>query len=544
MSDENKKRIEPATPHDPDPRALLDAVVSRAVHAAGSEAGLVTLWEDEGLPFHTSSYGLDEEEARTIAANLCRRPQLPAPKQKQADKQEATAMQVSASDEPFSVVAHLRGEPVKMVAIPLRSGGKVVGLLCLLDQPTTARLENASLNVVVEQVDIVVQNAHLFRRLLNEKRWLEEVIQQAGEAILIVDRQRRIIGLNRALEQLSGWRGTEVWGRDAQRVFDFRAPDDDGGRYFALPAPDGHQHKESETDWLTAHLEDADIYETPNQRVPADELTIRTWDNRRVPVEASCGVIRAEGRVLGATITLHDISSRKEAEQLQATFLSVISHELQTPIAIIKGYAGLLGDTISADNLQAQQQLGIVYEESERLSKMVDNLLTASRIQASGLELNREPLDVGGLLRRVAEKMGALLVGDGKWRIRVDASADLPAAYADYARVEQVLTNLIENALKYAPEGDVTLSARQRDGELLLCVCDEGMGVPSAERERIFTPFTRLDSRKVREMKGVGLGLYIARSIVNAHGGQIWVEDSDEGEGACFCFTLPADMGD
>ena len=541
MSDEDKNPVEPTTSAS-DPRALLDAVVSKAVHAAGSAAGLVTLWEDEGLPFHTSSYGLDEQEAQNIAANLCKRHKLPAPKDKQ-HKAETTAIQAHSSDEPFSVVAQLHGEPVRMVAIPLRSGGKVVGLLCLLPQQTTERLENTSLDVVVEQVDIVVQNAHLFRRLLNEKRWLEEVIQQAGEAILIVDRQRRIIGLNRALEQLGGWRGAEVWGRDAQQVFDFRAPADDGGRYFALPAPDGHQHKGNETDWLTAHLEDADIYETPNQRVPADELTIRTWDNRRVPVEASCGVIRAEGRVLGATITLHDISSRKEAEQLQATFLSVISHELQTPISVIKGYAGLLGDTVSADNLQAQHQLGIIYEESERLSKMVDNLLTASRIQVGGLEPHREPLDVDGLLRRVAEKMAALLGGDSRWRIRVDASANLPAADADYAMIEQVLTNLIENALKYAPQGDVALSAIQRGSEIVICVADEGAGVPAAERERIFTPFTRLDSRKVGEMKGVGLGLYIARSIVNAHGGQIWVED-DDGKGACFCFTLPVDMGD
>ncbi len=543
MSDEDKNHIEPTPGSDPDPRALLDAVVSKAVHAAGSAAGLVTLWEDEGLPFHTSSYGLDEQEAQNIAANLCQRHQLPAPKNKHKPHFETTAIQAHNSDEPFSVMAQLHGEAVRMVAIPLRSGGKVVGLLCLLPQQTSEPMATTSLDLVVEQVDIVAQNAHLFRRLLNEKRWLEEVIQQAGEAILIVDRQRRIIGLNRALEQLGGWRGAEVWGRDAQQVFDFRAPTDEGYP-FALPAPDGHQHKENETDWLTAHLEDADIYETPNQRVPSDELTIRSWDNRRVPVDASCGVIRAEGRVLGATITLHDISSRKEAEQLQATFLSVISHELQTPIAIIRGYAGLLGDTVSADNLQAQQQLGIIYEESERLSKMVDNLLTASRIQVGGLEAHREPLDVGGLLQRVAEKMAALLGGDSRWRIRVDTSANLPAASADYAMVEQVLTNLIENALKYAPQGDVTLSASQRGGEIVVCVADEGAGVPAAERERIFTPFTRLDSRRVGEMKGVGLGLYIARSIVNAHGGQIWVEDDDDGKGACFCFTLPVDMGD
>lgn len=545
MQNDEDNEITNPTPAAPDPRSLLDAVVSKAVHTAGSEAGLVSLWEDEeSAPFHISSYGLNEDEARAIANSLCpyRQKQLPSPHHKK-EHPPSSEVQVTAGDQPFSVTAHLRGEPVHMTAIPLNTDGKVVGLLCLLDPAAAEQVKDKTLNLVVQQVDIVVQNTRLFRRLLNEKRWLEEVIQQAGEAILIVDRQGRIIGLNRALEQMSGYRGAEIWGRDAQRVFDFRPPED-SSNYFALPAPDGHQHKMSEGDWLTDHLEDAAIYETPNQRVPADELTIRTWDNRRVPVEASIGVIRNEGEVLGATITLHDISSRKEAEQLQATFLSVISHELQTPIAIIKGYAGLLADTVSPDNLQARQQLDTVYEESERLSKMVDNLLTASRIQAGGLELHREPVDVEGLLRRTAEKMGALLGGDSRWRVRVDVRPNLPAAYADYGRIEQVLTNLIENALKYAPDGDITLSASAKGSEVTISVADEGAGVPAAERERIFTPFTRLDSRRVREMKGVGLGLYIARSIIIAHGGRIWVEDGDDGKGACFCFTLPTDTGE
>jgi signal transduction histidine kinase len=215
----------------------------------------------------------------------------------------------------------------------------------------------------------------------------------------------------------------------------------------------------------------------------------------------------------------------------------VISHELQTPLSVIRGYAELLADQAgSVKPRELRQKLGIVAEETAKLSKMVANLLDASRIQAGGLDLRLEPLDLRRLVERVVQKMTPLT---GQHRFVVGVSHDLPPVLADYERVEQVLTNLLENAIKYSPAGGtISITDDLTSDEVIIHVSDEGIGVPEAERDRIFSRFHRLNSRQVRQMKGVGLGLYIARAIVGAHGGRIWVEAAPGG-GARFSFSLP-----
>jgi signal transduction histidine kinase len=248
-------------------------------------------------------------------------------------------------------------------------------------------------------------------------------------------------------------------------------------------------------------------------------------------------VYGADGAVLGALLGLRDVTAQREAEELQATFLSVISHELQTPLAVIRGYAELLADAAGQIKPgELRQKLGIVAEESAKLSKMVTNLLDASRIQAGGLELKPEPIDLRRLVERVVQKMAPL---SSKHRFEVAMSHELPPVLAAKERVEQVLTNLLETALKYSPGGGtILITGDLTSDEVIIHVSDEGIGVPEADRQRIFSRFHRLKSRQVRQMKGVGLGLYIARAIVGAHGGRIWV-DAAPGGGAQFSFSLP-----
>jgi signal transduction histidine kinase len=167
---------------------------------------------------------------------------------------------------------------------------------------------------------------------------------------------------------------------------------------------------------------------------------------------------------------------------------------------------------------------------------MVENLLDASRIGAGGLELTREPVNIPLLVHQAVQKMEPL---SARHHIVVAVPDDLPPVLADYARVEQVVINLLENAIKYSPSGgEITITSDLTSDEVILHISDEGIGVPEAERERIFSRFGRLNSRVVRQLKGVGLGLYIARAIITAHGGRIWV-DPAPGGGAQFSFSLP-----
>lgn len=231
------------------------------------------------------------------------------------------------------------------------------------------------------------------------------------------------------------------------------------------------------------------------------------------------------------------IRERQEAEQLQSVFLSVISHELQSPISIIKGYADILAEDVHRLNpAQIREKLLVIREEADRLSKMVGKLLHASRIQAGGMRLRLEPVDLRRLIKKVVHKMSGL---SDKHTLVVDVPRHLPSVLADYEQVQEVLLNLLDNALKYSPlGGTVTISARQEGNEIVVSVSDQGIGIPEQDRERLFQRFARLDSRFVRQVKGAGLGLYICKAIVEAHGGRIWAEAVDGG-GSRFSFSLP-----
>jgi signal transduction histidine kinase len=231
------------------------------------------------------------------------------------------------------------------------------------------------------------------------------------------------------------------------------------------------------------------------------------------------------------------LRERQEAEQLQSVFLSVISHELQSPISIIKGYADILSEDVENLNpTQIREKLSVIREEADRLGKMVGKLLHASRIQAGGMRLRLEPVDLRRLIKKVAHRMGGL---SDKHAIVLDIPRHLPPILADYEQVQEVLLNLLDNALKYSPlGGTVTVSARQQGDEIIVSVADQGIGIPEQDRDRLFQRFSRLDSRFVRQVKGTGLGLYICKAIVEAHGGRIWAE-AVNGGGSRFSFSLP-----
>lgn len=229
---------------------------------------------------------------------------------------------------------------------------------------------------------------------------------------------------------------------------------------------------------------------------------------------------------------------RCRLEEVMAQFVSNISHELRTPLTCIKGYVETLMDGAVADPEMSKKFLGIIYEETERLNRLIRDLLDLSMMESKRTRMNQHLIDLGQLvqdagdfLKDYAEKK--------KISLSFHLNENLPDVNGDEDRLEQVLINLMDNAIKYTPPGgNIQISCEQEDGFLKVSVKDTGPGIPEGERERVFERFYRVETDRSTSTGGRGLGLSIAKHIVEAHGGAIWVE-SALGKGSTFCFTIP-----
>lgn len=228
----------------------------------------------------------------------------------------------------------------------------------------------------------------------------------------------------------------------------------------------------------------------------------------------------------------------KELDQLKSDFLSVASHELKAPMTIIKGTIenindGLLGEV----SPKAKQSLGTVYEETDRLNNLVNDLLNVSRIEQGRISYKIEPVDISALTGRLVEQNRGRALKKG-----LQLTHQLPAqpamVLADKDRVGEIMTNLIDNAIKYSHQGSIAISYKEADGKLRVSVRDTGIGMNAAEREKLFTRFYRVKNQKTSNISGTGLGLWIIQQYCQAMGGNIYV-DSLEGVGSEFTVELP-----
>ena len=228
---------------------------------------------------------------------------------------------------------------------------------------------------------------------------------------------------------------------------------------------------------------------------------------------------------------------RARLQELQNTFVSIVSHELQTPVAIIKGYAGTLRrPDASWSPAVVQRVAGTIEQECDRLTRLITDLLDLSRIQAGRVAMSFHSVDLAELITEVVEGMRARA---GRV-VEIEKAAALPVIRGDYDKLRMALNNLLDNAAKYSPTGGViTIGGSASEDEVLLWVRDQGIGVPAEERDRIFERFHRVDTRLSRETPGVGMGLYICKVIVDAHHGRVWVESEGAGKGSTFFIGLP-----
>jgi signal transduction histidine kinase len=246
------------------------------------------------------------------------------------------------------------------------------------------------------------------------------------------------------------------------------------------------------------------------------------------------------GAVAGRIFAFRDISSDRLVEQMKSDFVSTVSHELRTPLTSIYGFAEtLLRQDVHFGEAERQTFLGYIASESQRLTGIVDALLNVARLDTGDLQVNIAPTDVRRVVDEVVQSaQDATTEGQ---QLVVELPPEPLAANADRDKLRQVFSILLDNALKYSRNGGtVTVGVERKEDRVEVSVADEGIGIPQAEQEQIFRKFYRgADADQRVGSGGTGLGLFIARGLVTAMGGRIWVE-SREGEGSTFAFELPA----
>jgi len=266
--------------------------------------------------------------------------------------------------------------------------------------------------------------------------------------------------------------------------------------------------------------------------------SIVTKDGQNVDVSMNYSIARSpNGDLLTTVVNVRDISRLRQVEDMRSALLASVSHELQTPISIIKAYASTLArPDVEWSQQTVRDKLQAIEEESDRLSELVTKILYTSCLEAGSLTLNRLVIDLPKEAHKVAKRLGEQTEIH---RVEIDFPPEFPSVLADPEKIGEVLTNLVENATKFSPQGGtIIIKGETSENEVSVTVADEGIGIPLRDQERVFNRFYRVEFSSARPTQGTGLGLYICKTVIEAHGGRIWVE-SELGKGSCFTFTLP-----
>ncbi|MGJ5673410.1 MAG: response regulator [Nostochopsis sp.] len=390
----------------------------------------------------------------------------------------------------------------------------------------------AQLTVINEQLQSELnERQRTQEELRNSQAMFAGIVSIADDAIISIDSSQKITLFNQGAEKIFGYTSQEVLAQPLDLL---------------LPS----QYTQAHRQYVADFGKSTKVARRMGER---REIYGRRKDGTEFPAEASISKLKL-GQEIVYTVYLQDISDRKQVERMKDEFVSVVSHELRTPLTSIHGSLGMLASgLIKPDSEQGKRLLQIAVDSTERLVRLINDILDIERIESGKVKMEKQTCNVADLIAEAIDVMQPLA---DKAKVTLSVSSLSQQLWADPDRIVQTLTNLLSNAIKFSTAGStVWLSAELGNGEedggtrlhqsslfrspaILFTVRDTGRGIPSDKLESIFERFQQVDSSDSRNHEGTGLGLAICKSIVQQHGGQIWV-DSQLGEGSSFYFTLP-----
>ena len=492
-----------------DIESVLRLVLQAATTLTQAEAGLIALYMPDNQVRIVAASGMTLETARQFHSLL--QSMFTTGRTQQADWHHPGFRRALLR------VARRHGLPFsEVIAMPFEDEGKPIGVLLAFraaGKVGFTRYELRLLGNFADQAAIAIRNALLVQQLVQQRERMAAILANIADGIVLLNEQSQVELVNPAFAALSGWSPQRVIGLYASQVLVLV---NDAGMPLSIPALTGRAARQE------GHLIRADGTKGPYVSV------IYT------PLRMGMGT---ENKQFGTVVSVHDLSERHQLEAAKRAFIAGVSHELKTPLTIIIGYAEtLLRTDAEWDAETIRQGLETIRDEAVHLTRLVDNLLDTARIEAGGLTLALEPLQLESLLGSVVDAFRAAHP-DHRF-VYEPPDEPLPAIYGDQDRLRQVIHNLLSNAVKYSPpDTTVRVEVWANDQEVGFCVSDEGPGIPRDQQPLIFERFYRRHETAGRT-DGAGLGLYMAKALVEAHGGRIWVR-SEEGQGATFCVALP-----
>ena len=417
-----------------------------------------------------------------------------------------------------------------MICIPLMSDADVLGTLTATS-PEPAHFTDGDMDLLDafgDQAAIAIKNSSLYEKLVQEEKQtallyqsvleksneLEAVLRGIGDGVIVADPQLRLLMMNPV----------------AGRIFHIVEPPSETTR---LPEIIDH------SDLLDLTRDTLAEIDTPLIR----EITLGSEGQRAQIYQALATTVKGgNGRIRGVAIVMRDVTTQREIDQMKTDFLSVVSHELRTPLHSIKGFVDiiLMGKTGAINDLQ-RDFLTTVKDSTTNLQRLIDDLLEFSRMEAGQVKLKPEMISAFDVVTQVIGRLSPLAV-EGQLELINRIPETIALVEADPMRIEQVVTNLISNAVKFTPEGgSITVAARDEGAMIRVSVRDTGIGISEDHQANIFERFYQVDGSATRSYRGAGLGLTICKYIVEYHYGQIAV-DSVEGQGSTFHFTLPKEL--
>jgi PAS domain S-box-containing protein len=405
-----------------------------------------------------------------------------------------------------------------LLLVPMRTGDRTLGIIRAANKRRGQFTDDdvQLLTIFASQATAIVQQAMLYYRVDRERAELDAILENSSDSIFVFTLEGMLGRMNRAAETLFGSPLAELADTSCRHIFNCNAVGPNSS------CADG-----------------CVIRRVAQSRaaLPYLEHTVVAHDGRGIDLTSSYTYVEGAGGQGDCVVVItRDLSRLKEVERLKSDFVSMVSHELRTPLALIKGFAATmlrLDETLEVST--RKRFLHNIDDASDRLTRLIDNLLNVSRIEAGRFKINPKAVDVNDLVRRTAASMGTQAQGHV---IETRLTETSCVVWADKDQIEQVLLNLLVNALKYSVEHGVIRVAVREDGDWIeVTVADQGVGIAEDELPHLFGKFHRGDDAATKRASGSGLGLYICKSIIDAHQGRIWV-NSVPGHGSTFGFAL------